>query len=87
MRPTNKKRAYKYGVDYANQQFQDFNDHPEYRGKNFTWKNFPNSVAKMASASVFVIFRHKPKNLDILKIRAFNGAYRRCESLVKVYKL
>lgn len=41
---------------YTNRMFDDFYYHPEYKGKNFTWKKFPVMVARIASISSYIYF-------------------------------
>jgi hypothetical protein len=44
------------GSTYADTMFHEFVEHPEYQGPNFTWDNFPNLAARMATVSVFMYF-------------------------------
>jgi hypothetical protein len=49
------------GSTYADTMFHEFVEHPEYRGPNFTWDNFPNLAARMATVSAFQYFPETEK--------------------------
>jgi hypothetical protein len=48
------------GKSYATSLFQDMQN-PAYRGPNFTWENFPEMAARLASTSAFMKFPHSEK--------------------------
>lgn len=82
---TNVKKAKSYGIAWANQMFKDFSN-PKWQGENFTWEKFPDMAAALASASVFMSFSHKVKNIHILKEVVKQSCKKRCEVLVKQMK-
>ena len=81
MRPTNLQRARKYGIKYAEDQVKILRDNPDYIGVGLIRENFPEFVARMAEVSVFMIFHYKCKDLDLLKIQAYDAAYKRAKEL------
>ena len=44
------------GKTYATSMFHEFVENPGYQGPNFTWDEFPEMVARMATVSAFQYF-------------------------------
>lgn len=49
--------AQRYGSALAERMFRDLRDHPEWRGAAFTWTKFPGMIRRLASVSVFTVYR------------------------------
>lgn len=79
---TNVEKAKKCGITWANQMFEDFSD-PINRGKNFTWKNFPDMASRLAEVNCFMNFSCKVRNLSVLKKICKQSCKKHCELLIK----
>ena len=44
------------GTGWANSMFEDFFEHPEFRGLGFQWSKFPEVVKRLATVSAFMSF-------------------------------
>lgn len=75
------ERAKEVGLSYANTFYNDFIEHPEWKGKNFKWSNLPSLVERMARAGVYMNFPHNIKS-DIKEIAA-KTAFERAKELIK----
>jgi hypothetical protein len=45
------KEHRRYAEQYAKSLTQEFINHPDWRGPNFTWQKFPDMVQRLARAS------------------------------------
>jgi hypothetical protein len=43
-----------YAKAMATQMFEDFKNHPEWRGKNFSWENFPEMTSRLAEVNIYM---------------------------------
>lgn len=70
-----------YCVSFVAGMFAEFNN-PVNRGENFTWEKFPELVATVAKAQVFIIFARKPKNMVEVEEYSYITAKDFAEALV-----
>ena len=64
-----KKKYIEYANGYAIEMFEDFKNHPEWRGSNFTWDIFPNMVGRFARANCRLSY----PNISINLIKTIKG--------------
>lgn len=76
-----KYKAAEYCSSFVAGMFANMHN-PEYRGDKFTWGKFPDMVAGLVKAQIFIIFYKKPKNLIEIEDWAFNRAKGIAESLL-----
>jgi hypothetical protein len=84
---TNLQRAKNVGVSWAKSLFNDFVNHPEYKGTNFTWDNFATFASGIAETSCYMSFSPKVKNLGELEKVCKKSCYKECKMLIKKLKL
>lgn len=83
----NKKIAKVCGINWGKNMFNDFINHPEYKGKNFSWNIFPEMASKYASINFDINIYPKPKNMKELKQICFNSCFKTIKQLIKKNKL
>jgi hypothetical protein len=64
MKKNNKKlkEFQDYAIMFAESFFNDFFDHPEWRGKSFSWDEFPNMVKRYCYVQCPLSFSNLKKN-------------------------
>lgn len=82
MRKTNIQKSKEIGETWAVSMFNDFVNHPEYRGVNFTWENFPTLASGLAECSCFMNFPYRVKNLPKLKEECRKSCKNKAKELV-----
>lgn len=65
----------------VNSLFADFIAHPEYKGPNFTWDNFPNMAEKIVRANLFTSFSEREYKKEWEEL-AGEVAFQHAKSLV-----
>lgn len=66
-RVSNETIAKRHGKTWADRLFNDFRDHPEYRGPKFDWHLSMDSFARLCSVSLFTNFKKAPRNIRELE--------------------
>ena len=60
---TNIQKAKNIGKSWGKGFFNDFYNHPEYRGPNFKWENFLDMTKKHSRVNCFLYFPYNTKNM------------------------
>lgn len=78
---TQKYKVSHYCISFAAGMFAEFHN-PAIRGENFTWDKFPDLVANLVKAQVFIIFARKPLDMSEVEEYSYVTAKGFAESLV-----
>lgn len=70
-----------YSASFVAGTFADFHS-PKNVGAKFTWGRFPEIVASLVRAQVFIIFGRMPKNISEVEDYAYKTAKDLAEALV-----